>query len=128
MKIDVDFRLIDVSIELYALEDHLKLIEKQLTQFTKAEEAALDEYRKSENLNPEDPGWDIARQERDQKIEFLLPRFFWGSFIVSLYAVYETGVTEIANLIQKSKNVDIGISDLRYDFRRDFSIMSQIGI
>ncbi len=116
MKIKVDFRLIDVSLELHALEDHFDLIEKQLDQLSKTEQAALTEYCKKEKFTPEDPEWDLARQECDQKVEFLLPRFFWGSFLVSLYAVYETSVIEIANLIQKTQKQGIGINDLRNDF------------
>jgi len=116
MKIKVDFRLLDISLELHALEDHYELIEKQLLHLGEAEKSALDEYRRKENLTPEDPEWDLARQECEQKVEFLLPRFFWAPFIVALYAVFETGVTEIARLLQKSHAQEIGIDDLRGDF------------
>jgi len=116
MKINVDFRLLDVSLELDALEDHYELIEKQIFHLSHAEKAALDEYRKKENLTPEDPEWDFAGQECDHKVEFLLPRFFWGPFIVSLYAVLETSVIEIARLIQQSQKQGITINDLRGDF------------
>ena len=116
MKIKVDFRLLDVSMELHALEDYCELIEKQLAHLTHAEQEALSEYRQKENLTPEDPEWDFARQECDRKVEFLLPRFFWGSFIVSLYAVYETSVIEIARLLQKGQKQEIGINDLRSEF------------
>jgi len=116
MKINVDFRLLDVSLELHALEDHYELIEKQISHLSHAEKAALDEYRKKENLTPEDPEWDFAGQECDRKVEFLLPRFFWGPFIVSLYAVLETSVIEIARLIQQSQKQGITINDLRDDF------------
>ena len=30
MKLNLDFRLLDVSLELHALEDHYMLIEKQI--------------------------------------------------------------------------------------------------
>ncbi|MRR07566.1 MAG: hypothetical protein EG828_11650, partial [Deltaproteobacteria bacterium] len=90
MKINVDFRLLDVSLELYALKDHYDLIKSQLLHLKEAEEAALLDYRRRENLTPEDPEWDFARQECDHKVEFLLPRVFWGPFIVALYAVFET--------------------------------------
>jgi len=116
MKINVDFRLLDVSLELHALEDHYELIEKQISHLSHAEKATLDEYRKKENLTPENPEWDFARQECDHKVEFLLPRFFWGPFIVSLYAVLETSVIEIARLIQESQKQGITINDLRGDF------------
>ena len=116
MKIDVDFRLLDVSLELHALEDHYELIEKQIMHLSHVEKETLDEYREKENLTPEDPEWDFARQEFDRKVEFLLPRFFWGAFIVSLYAVFETSVIEIASLMQKSMKQGIAINDLRGDF------------
>ena len=116
MKINVDFRLLDVSLELHALEDHYELIEKQISHLSHAEKATLDEYRKKENLTPENPEWDFARQECDHKVEFLLPRFFWGPFIVSLYAVLETSVIEIARLIQQTQKQGIAINDLRGDF------------
>lgn len=116
MKINVDFRLLDVSLELYVLEDHYELIEKQISRLSHGEKAALDEYRKKENLTPEDPEWDFAGQKCDRKVEFLLPRFFWGPFIVSLYAVLETSVIEIARLIQQSQKQGITINDLRGDF------------
>jgi hypothetical protein len=116
MKINVDFRLLDVSMELHALEDHYELIKKQLEHLTLVEQAALAEYRQKENLTPSDPEWDFSRQEYSHKVEFLLPRFFWGSFIVSLYAIYETSVIEIAHLLQKAQKQEIGINDLRSDF------------
>ncbi len=116
MKINVDFRLLDVSLELYALKDHYELINNQLLHLKEAEEATLLEYLKRENLTPEDPEWDFARQECEHKVEFLLPRVFWGPYIVALYAAFETGVTEIASLLQKSQGQEIGINDLRGDF------------
>jgi hypothetical protein len=36
--------------------------------------------------------------------------------LVSLYAIYESAVTEIASLIQKQKSITISINDLRNDF------------
>jgi len=116
MKINFDFRLLDVSLELHALEDHYDLIEKQILHLSNAEKSALEEYRRKGNLTPEDDEWDIARQECDHKVEFLLPRFFWGPFIVSLYAVLETSVIEIARLIQETQGQEITINDLRGDF------------
>lgn len=45
-----------------------------------------------------------------------MPRFFWGAFIVSLYAVLEASIIEIARLLQKAQNQGIAITDLRGDF------------
>ena len=116
MKINIDFRLIDVSMELHALADHYDLIEKQISLLSQAERKALDEYREKEKLTPDDGEWDLARQECDHKVEVLLPRFFWGPFVVSLYAVLETSITEIARLIQQTQKQEIAMDDLRGDF------------
>jgi len=116
MILNVDFRLLDVSLELHALEEHYNLIEKQISILNDEAKATLTDYRDKEKLTPEDPEWDIARQECDYKIEFLLPRFFWSPFIVSMYAVLETSIIEISRLIQHSQKQGIGINDLRGDF------------
>lgn len=114
MELNFDFRLLDVSLELHALEDHYKLIETQIYNLSHAEKISLDEYRKNKNLTEDE--WDIVRKECDDKIEFLLPRFFWGPFIISLYAVLETSVIEIANLLQHSQKQGLGINDLKGNF------------
>jgi hypothetical protein len=116
MKMNIDFRLIDVSLELHALDDHYDLIAKQISLLSEAERKALDEYRAKENLTPEDAEWDLAREECDHKVEVLLPRFFWGPFVVSLYAVLETSMIEIARLIQQTQKQEISMDDLRGDF------------
>ena len=112
----LDFRLLEVSGELYALEDHLRLIEGEMERIQKDERARVDEYIKTEGLCPDDPEWHVALQEYDHRIDFLLPRFFRGPFLVALYAVYESAVTEIAKLIQEKKSQNITINDLKGDF------------
>ncbi len=116
MKINIDFRLLDVSLELDALHEQYELIEKQIEHITQEEKKALDDYRRTNNITPEYGEWDISRQEYEHKVEFLLPRIFWSSFIVSLYAVFETSVIEIAGLIQKNLKQGLSINDLRGNF------------
>lgn len=111
-----DFRLLEVSGELYALEDHLRLIEGEIERIEKDERLRVDAYIKKEGLCPDDPEWHAALQEYDHHIDFLLPRFFRGPFLVALYAVYESAVTEIARLIQEKKGQKITINDLKGDF------------
>ncbi len=111
-----DFRLLEVSGELYALEDHLRLIEGEMERIQKDERLRVDAYVKKEGLCPDDPEWHAALQEYDHRIDFLLPRFFRGPFLVALYAVYESAVTEIARLIQDKKSQKITINDLKGDF------------
>ena len=111
-----DFRLLEVESELYALEDHLNLIEGQMEKFQRKERLRLDTYIRTEKLSSEDPEWHMAIQEYDERIEFLLPRFFRGPFLVALYAVYESAVTEVAQLMQQSLSQGISLKDLKGDF------------
>lgn len=121
MKIDFDpklwdFRLLDVSAEIYALEDHLQLVEKQIESMQQAERDELTAYIQKEKLTSNDPEWHEANQNFNHRFDFLLPRVFRGPFIVVLYAVYETSVIEIARLLQKSMGQSISLGDLRGNF------------
>jgi hypothetical protein len=111
-----DFRLLDVSGELYALEDHLQLIEEQMQKTQQRERLRVDEYIRKKKLSPHDYEWNEALDEYNHRIDCLLPRFFRGPFLVALYAVYESAVTEIACLIQEGQSQQISVNDLKGDF------------
>lgn len=113
VKINVDFRLLDVSLELHALEEYLETMEKQIDHIAASEKLILDAAIRNQNITPDDPEWQFEHQNYDHRVEFLLPRFFRGPFLVSLYAVYEASVIEIARLLQKAQGKAISIDDLR---------------
>ena len=113
--IHIDFRLLDVSLEISALEDHLELIERQIDSLEKSEKIARDTFIKGQHFSPDDFEWDEAYRDYYHKVESLLPRLFRGPFIVSLYAVYESAITEVANLIQKTQQEHLCLDDIRGD-------------
>lgn len=113
VKINIDFRLLDVSLELSALKEYLETLEKQIEHIKKSEQEVLDATIRKKNITPDDPDLQFEYQLYDHRMEFLLPRFFRGPFLVSLYAVYESAVTEIARLIQNAQGQAISIDDLR---------------
>ena len=113
---EYDLRLVEVSGELYALEDHLQLIESQMEFILQRERLRMNAHIQKEGLCSDDPEWHEARQEYDNRMDFLLPRFFRGPFLVSLYAVYESAVTEIARIIQDKQFQHISINDLKGNF------------
>ena len=116
MKIEkIDFRLLDASIELDVLEEHLQLIENQMEHIERTERNKTETYIRKEGLCPDDPEWHIAWQKYDYRID-QLPRFFRGTFLVVLYAAYESIVTEIARLIQDKQSQKKKINDLKGDF------------
>ena len=114
-EITLDFRLLGVSMELVVLERHLDIIEKQIEQGRKT---AGDQVRiKSEGLDPDNPD-DAAEhslliQERNFEVDFVHPRVLRGPFLVTLLAVYESAVTEIARRIQKSRDTRVSLDDIR---------------
>ena len=119
MNVDIskyDFRLLEVTGELYALDEHLKLIENQMKHIKKKERLKLVSYIRSEGISPDTADWALANDEFNYLIETLLPRFFRGSFLVAFYAVYESGVIEIARLIQRKQSQSISMDDLKGDF------------
>lgn len=115
VKINIDFRLLDVSMELKALEDYLETMEKQIDHIAASEKLILEAAIREQNIRPSDPEWHFEHQDYYHRVEFLFPRFFRGPFLVSLYAVYEVSVTEIARLLQKEQGKAISIDDLRGD-------------
>lgn len=110
-----DFRLLDASIELDALEEHLQLIKRQMEHIERTVRRKTETYICKEGLCPDDPEWHIAWQNCNYRIDSL-PRFFRGPFLVALYAAYESIVTEIARLIQAKQSQNIKINDLKGDF------------
>ena len=115
MKIDFDFRLLDVSLELYALEEYLELIEQYIERAGNSERLNLAAAITKGNLTPDDPEWHKIHQNYEGRIEFLLPRILRSPFLVSLYAVYESAVTEIARLIQERKGLAISLDNSKGD-------------
>lgn len=97
---DLNDPLLEATMEVFAIEEYYETLEKQIEHVQKSQKLKLDAYILREKLTPDDPEWHEAIQEYYHLVDFLLPRFFRGPFLVSLYALYESVVTEIANLAQ----------------------------
>lgn len=135
----LDFRLLDIDLELSALDYHLNLIEQQIRNKAAFERILSQKKIKKLGLTSNDLEWHEEQHELDYIVEFLLSRLFRGPFLISLYAVYESGVTEVAALIQKRNKIAISINDLKGDFLKrakkyynvffkDFELCSDNGV
>ena len=111
MSINLDFRLLEVSMELIALEKHLELIESQIEQQQKEAQSVMEAKIFELGLDSETE-WDLPRQEFCYYVDSVLPRVLRNPFLVSLFAVYESAVTEIAKLIQAREGTKTSICDL----------------
>lgn len=111
--------LLEIDSELSALDYHLNLIENQIRNKEAFERILSQRKIMKFGLTSKDPEWHDERYELDYIVEFLLPRLFRGPFLISLYTVYESAVTEIANLIQNQKRIEIPITDRNRNFNLD---------
>jgi len=96
---DLHDPFLEASGEVFAIEDYYEELENQITTVQKTQRLKLDALIRKEKLTPENAEWHEAIQGYDHWVDFLLPRFFRGPFLVSLYALYESVVTEVAVLI-----------------------------
>ena len=97
---DLDDPLLEASCGIYAIDDYHKALEKQIEHIQQMQKSQLDDYIAKHKLTPDDPEWHEATSDYYHWIDLLLPRFFRGPFLVSLYALYESIVFEIATAIQ----------------------------
>ncbi len=116
MSRDFDFRLFEISSELFALQQQLATIETQICNITEAAHNRLDDIMRDRRTCVEGPEVNEAIEEYVHHTEFMIPRFLRNPYLVSLYAVYESGVTEVATLVQKKKGQQIAMSDIKGAF------------
>ena len=116
-----DFRLGEVSGELDTLEKHLELIEEEIKRGEEVAKAELDANVRELYLNERELSLDekdeehYYRGEYYYQIDFVLPRVLRGPYLVALFAVYETAVTEVASHIQKKRGGQISLDDIKGD-------------
>ena len=124
MKIDLsllDSRLSNAELALEMLTKHLQLIENLIEDQKKKGRDKL--YREIEEIDKRykcanfilelSAEKEIARKNHEWRIDDL-SLFFRGPFLVSLYAVYESVVIEIADLIRDKQSQQI--NDLKGNF------------
>jgi hypothetical protein len=106
----IDIRLLDVVLELSELYYYLDFLEKQIKERQSDYRSDLQKIIKEQGLTPDDSDWQIVH-EFEYMAEFWLPRVFRGPFLISLYAVYESAVIEVAKLFQRQKEIKTSIKD-----------------
>ena len=114
--VDLDFRFVEIDYELWALGEYLDALERQLPTIADEKRAQTHAYLQAEGLDWDDPEAALAFQELYEVVENVLPRFLRGPFLVTLWALYESAVTEIANYLRQQQNQALKLQDIRGDF------------
>ena len=107
----VDFRFVELEHELDSLSTFREVFEEQLN-------FVEDQQRIRLNARFASAEWDdadrqVASQEVDFLVEEVLPRFFRGPFLISLWAVFESGMIELADYLAEKKQLPLKLRDIR---------------
>ena len=116
MNVRIAFRLIGISSDLDILKANLEHLEEQDEQWRQLAEDIRDDLLgdlSSYSQDDRQAHWQRAQGVYDDRVEFQLPRIFYYPFLVSLYTVYESAVTEIANLIQEKSGQKDSLADIK---------------
>jgi hypothetical protein len=107
-----DFRFIEIFHELYAIEDYINTVELQLPQLIEKEKK-----KAYQNRPTDDPiEWQQKENELYELIEDVLPRYFRNPIIVTLWAIFESAIIEIAKEIKDQLNIPLTLDDIKGDF------------
>ncbi|MGZ8096705.1 MAG: hypothetical protein ACXWUD_10750 [Methylosarcina sp.] len=111
MKLNLDLRLIDIELELSALNDQFSIIESHIERLIKEKHKKLEEQRINGAFKHED---DLITELEivHHNIDIHFPRVFWSPFIVSVHSVFEASILEVAEELQRKKGIGISINDL----------------
>lgn len=116
-KIKIDFRFIDLEHEVWSLGKYREVLEEQLTL---AKGQALQRAHDTERQA------DLGEADRELAIaqayvlgEEVLPRFYRGPFLITLWAVFESGITEVADYLAEMKGISIKLRDIKGSNQRD---------
>jgi hypothetical protein len=111
-----DLRFVVLFNELYALEKYMDSIESQLADLSKKEEEkAYDMLRQKGYENDEIERHQI-HQELYELIKEVLPRYFLSSILVTLWAIFESAINEIAKEVRDQQSQPIKLRDINGDF------------
>ena len=103
----IDFRFTEVFYELSALEQYMDSLESQLPDLIKSEEQKVYAGLREKGYENDDIERQIAQQDLYEFIENILPRYFFRQILVTLWAIFETAIIEIAKEIKDQEKQGI---------------------
>ena len=116
IRIEGDFFMIEALVELDFLKRQLVVLNELEATEIKRAQSLLKQNCNSAGSSWDDPDWLISQTNYDDYVEVTIPRMIRHPFIISAWAVYETIVIEIAELVKTNRNLKLGIDDIRGDF------------
>lgn len=111
-----NFDLIDIKYEISILEQQLNTISKEYERHKKQSKKTTDKQIKKNDFNPNDQRdeaeyW-ILVDEHKHLVNDVLPRILINPFVVSLWSLYETAISDLSDLIKGKENVELSLYDI----------------
>lgn len=101
---------------MWGLENYLKVLEKSLYYNQKQYPKHIRTKLEEEGYDFNNPEYDFASQNINAIVEDIFPRTFRNSFIVVLWATFESTIKEVANYLYKNSETKLKMSDIRGNF------------
>jgi len=114
-RISVDFRFLEIGYELWALGHMLDVSEQQIA-YLRDQDTVRTYSRLHHNARPDNEAErDLEIQMLRERVDVVVPRFLRYPLLVSAWAVYEAGVTEVARYLADHLHARLKLSDIRGD-------------
>jgi hypothetical protein len=114
-RIQIDLRFVEIEYELWALGQFLTFLEPQIKSLGRQDRAKTVRELKRQGWDHDETEISLAFQDLTERQEYVIPRFMRGPFIVSLWACFESSVSEIADHHKKRLHARLGLRDVRAD-------------
>lgn len=111
----IDLRFVYVFYELQALDRYIKSFEEQLPILVtqEREKASAEITEKEHDTDPDE--LDANRQELIELTDEILPGYFRSSVLVTLWAIFESAINDIAKEVKDQQDQPLGLNDIKGD-------------
>ena len=114
-RIDIEFRFVELFNELYVLEQFMDCVESQLPDLIKKEKEKAYERLRDQSAEIDEYERDQINQKLYSLIDEALPRYFRSPILVSLWAIFESAIIEIAEEVKNQQKQVIKLKDINGD-------------
>lgn len=112
-KIHVDLRFAELEYELWGLDKYRALLEDHIAFLQEQETIRVRAELKTKGYEPGDGDYELIMQELYDLIKGIIPRFYRGPFLVSLWGIFESGIEEISRHIAEKRGSHLLLRDIQ---------------
>ncbi len=107
MKIpNLNIMFLEVHYELNALKKHISIIESQLPMIIKSEQEKAKKAWCHDEKVTDEAIIKLKHYEINELVEIALPKYFRSSILVTLWAIFESAIHEIAKVEMKQQKLN----------------------